>query len=81
MDVKNKIQKKVVVYQGVEYWFEFISGKYMVIIYSKEPTKLKTVRILREKILKRIGKPLIYKKITCCFKSDLSLWCEEEINY
>lgn len=81
MNVKNRIQKEVIIYQGVEYCFEFISGKYMVIIYSKEPTKLKTVRILREKILKKIGKPLIYKKIAFCFKLDLPLWCEEEINY
>lgn len=81
MNVKNSIQKEVLIYQGVEYCFEFISGKYMVIIFSKEPTKLKTVRILREKILKKIGKPLIYKRITFCFKSDLPLWCEEEINY
>lgn len=73
MNVKNNIQKEVLIYQGVKYCFEFISGKYMVVIFSKNPTKLKTVRILREKILKKIEKPLISKRITFCFKSDMLL--------
>lgn len=83
MNIKITIQKEVIIYKGVEYCFEFISDKYMVIIYSKEPTKLETVRILREKILKKLGEPLIYKKITFCFKLDFPLWYEEEedINY